>query len=362
MAINGYRTIPTDGAGELFSWPGCVVLVNQGWVDGPAFAERVAATDHEDAALAFRDLAGWLLARSGDQVADFAAVLQTGSSLLCMAAGAAEVALDDGRRVAADVSGMWAQLVLPNRPSQIQLGVSAGAAPDRIDLEHGVVPATGAILIPRGDGPTVDIAGESASQAGETDAGNANRPAEPGDGEPASVTSSATAPEGGVSRPQAGGAPSVAEEAPIDEPNPTLAVASPVPAPGNLSEPSSGMSGGVAEVDLAAMPAPDADVTGDPRGSPRASTGTDTERGRHQLPFDGELDEGQPTDADGLIGIVSEEPESSGGSGSAAVESARPGHPLDGPEPTGEHRAASSFGEETASVVDEPSNGEKRDE
>ncbi|MGB4744356.1 MAG: hypothetical protein WBH39_01680, partial [Candidatus Microthrix parvicella] len=231
MAINGYRTIPTDGAGELFSWPGCVVLVNQGWVDGPAFAERVAATDHEDAALAFRDLAGWLLARSGDQVADFAAVLQTGSSLLCMAAGAAEVALDDGRRVAADVSGMWAQLVLPNRPSQIQLGVSAGAAPDRIDLEHGVVPATGAILIPRGDGPTVDIAGESASQAGETDAGNANRPAEPGDGEPASVTSSATAPEGGVSRPQAGGAPSVAEEAPIDEPNPTLAVASPVPAP-----------------------------------------------------------------------------------------------------------------------------------
>lgn len=356
MAINGYRTIPTDGAGELFSWPGCVVLVNQGWVDGPAFAERVAATDHEDAALAFRDLAGWLLARSGDQVADFAAVLQTGSSLLCMAAGAAEVALDDGRRVAADVSGMWAQLVLPNRPSQIQLGVSAGAAPDRIDLEHGVVPATGAILIPRGDGPTVDVAGESASQAGETDAGNANRPAEPGDGESASVTSSATAPEGGVSRPQAGGAPSVAEEAPIDEPNPTLAVASPVPAPGNLSEPSSGMSGGVAEVDLAAMPAPDADVTGDPRGSPRASTGTDTERGRHQLPFDGELDEGQPTDADGLIGIVSEEPESSGGSGSAAVESARPGHPLDGPEPTGEHRAASSFGEETASVVDEPSN------
>ena len=74
------------------------------------------------------------------------------------------------------------------------------------------------------------------------------------------------------------------------------------------------------------------------------------------MPFDGELDEGQPTDADGLIGIVSEEPESSGGSGSAAVESARPGHPLDGPEPTGEHRAASSFGEETASVVDEPSN------
>lgn len=122
--------------------------------------QNVAATDHEDAALAFRDLAGWLLARSGDQVADFAAVLQTGSSLLCMAAGAAEVALDDGRRVAADVSGMWAQLVLPNRPSQIQLGVSAGAAPDRIDLEHGVVPATGAILIPRGDGPTVDIAGE----------------------------------------------------------------------------------------------------------------------------------------------------------------------------------------------------------
>lgn len=209
---------PNRWCRRIVSWPGCVVLVNQGWVDGPAFAERVAATDHEDAALAFRDLAGWLLARSGDQVADFAAVLQTGSSLLCMAAGAAEVALDDGRRVAADVSGMWAQLVLPNRPSQIQLGVSAGAAPDRIDLEHGVVPATGAILIPRGDGPTVDIAGESASQAGETDAGNANRPAEPGDGEPASVTSSATAPEGGVSRPQSAAPRALQRRLPLTSP------------------------------------------------------------------------------------------------------------------------------------------------
>ena len=183
MAINGYRTIPTDGSGELYSWPGCVVLVSSGWSDGAAFADRVARTDHDDAALAFRDLAGWLLARSGDTVADFAAVLQTGSSLLCMAAGSSEVLVGDGRRVVADVSGMWAQLVLAQQPDRIELGVSAGLAPDRVDLEHGVVPADGVLLIPGGGESPGSVAGAAATSSatgpatsGEASGGTAGSP------------------------------------------------------------------------------------------------------------------------------------------------------------------------------------------
>lgn len=362
MAIDGYRTIPTDGSGELYSWPGCVVLVSQLWSDGPAFAERVAATDHDDAAPAFRDLAGWLLARSGDEVADFAAVIQVGPSLLCMAAGEAVVTLGDGRSVSSDVSGMWAQLVLAERPDRIELGVSAGVAPERIDLADGVVQAQGALLV--GRGPAAAAGGTEASvgaaaptaassgTAGGVAAGESTPPVATG-GTPEGATASAatsaataatsTAPVGrsvgGVARPGTGTAGRGADQA---DPRRTEGAA-----PTDAPDPH------VAAAEVANETDTDADVTGDPRGSPADGNGPAARQDRHQLPFDADLDDGQPTDAEGLIGIVSEEPEPSGTSGSEANHSARSGTAVaDAPEPTGEHRSASSFGDEE--VAEEP--------
>lgn len=349
MAINGYRTIPTDGSGELYSWSGCVVLVSHRWSDGPAFAERVVATDHDDAALAFRDLAGWLLARPGDEIPDFAAVLQTGSSLLCMAAGEAEVTLDGGRRVSADVSGMWAQLVLPERPDQIQLGISAGDAPARLDLGYGVVEAQGALLTI--DGTDNFNASESRPAAEPTAAspepverqpGNiaADLPAVSDDAPQATDTASLSASSipvpaptgtavGGVSRPGTSSMPQAVPDSVVPAAEPQV----------ESSAPQLDQEGG-GELDTTAAPDSEADVTGDPRGSPSGGA----PESRHQLPFDAELDDGPATDADGLVGIVSEEPEPAGSSGSEPTNSARSDElAADRPEPTGEHLSASSF-------------------
>ncbi len=364
MAINGYRTIPTDGSGELYSWPGCVVLVSSGWSDGPAFADRVARTDHDDAALAFRDLAGWLLARSGDTVADFAAVLQTGSSLLCMAAGDAEVLLGDGRRVVADVSGMWAQLVLAQQPDRIELGVSAGLAPDRVDLEHGVVPADGVLLIPgSGESPGSSVgaaAAVSASASPGASSSAVDAPSAPASAPAAAVSSSgdhpsarltqptASAPEGGAATQPPPEHPGDAVSA--DQPAAATAAGTVAPAPAGsqrmaTTEPP--QTGGTSsEAAPEESEVAEGDPASDPRGSPdEASRGS--AQSRHQLPFDAEFG-GQPTDADGLVGLVSEEPEPSGASGSANVATARSAGAdetggVEGPEPTGEHLSASTF-------------------
>lgn len=367
MAINGYRTIPTDGSGELYSWPGCVVLVSSGWSDGAAFADRVARTDHDDAALAFRDLAGWLLARSGDTVADFAAVLQTGSSLLCMAAGSSEVLVGDGRRVVADVSGMWAQLVLAQQPDRIELGVSAGLAPDRVDLEHGVVPADGVLLIPGGGESPGSVAGAAATSSatgpatsGEASGGTAGSPepaASPVDaGSASDQHPSAALSQPPVSAPEVGGDVQPPAAQPAQSGAGSGGV---VAAPGTVAPASAGSQRVAATErptagDAASDAAPeesDASEGGpgsDPRGSPGAVSGG-SGQSRHQLPFDAEFGS-QPTDADGLVGLVSEEPEPSGTSGSATPATARSAgqagdEGVERPEPTGEHLSASTFTE-----------------
>ncbi|MEZ5382179.1 MAG: FHA domain-containing protein [Microthrixaceae bacterium] len=364
MAIEGYRTIPTHGSGELYSWPGCVVLVSANWREGPAFAEQVVATDHDDAATAFRGLAGWLLANAGDTEADFAAVLQTGSSLLCMAAGQAEVMLGDGRKVASDTSGMWAQLVVPGRPDRIELGVSAGVAPDRIDLGHGVVEASGALLVPdaASTGGSSDVGSEAVASVDEAAAAPSGAaaagsvpPAEAAVGDGPST--SAEPRVGGVSRPGRGSGPATAVGAGGDSDDTEAAERS-----GDGSGGSTGAAGFEphrAAADEVAAP-DDGPIeetldrrdevgrasAGDPRGSPDG-------QGGHELPFDDEHDGGPPTDADGLIGIVSEEPEPSGASGSDTDAAARPAGDVGAasgaeatPEPTGEHRTASSFEED----------------